>query len=106
MSPRRNYNQMYKEESDTRNKEEMKESKLYETETEAEEKPVVEKKPVKKAKKKEGVVVGGTLNVRNAPGGSIIGSLQSGDVIEILEEQDEWYKIDKGFVMAKFVEVK
>lgn len=102
MSPRKNYNQMYKEEADTRDKEEMKETKLQEVE----EKPVEEKKPIKKAKKKEGVVVGGTLNVRNAPGGSIIGSLQSGDVIEILEEQDGWYKIDKGFVMAKFVEVK
>lgn len=106
MSPRKNYNQMYKEEADTRNKEEMKETKLYEAEAVVEEKPVEEKKPVKKAKKKEGVVVGGTLNIRNTPGGSIIGSLQNGDVIEILEEQNEWYKIDKGFVMAKFVEVK
>lgn len=102
MTPKKNYNQMYKEENDTRDKEEMKESKLYEEE----EKPVEEKKPARKPRKKEGVVVGGTLNIRNNPNGDIVGRLPSGEVIEILEEKDGWYKIDKGFVMTKFVEVK
>lgn len=101
MPPRKNYNQMYKEENDTRDKEEMREVKLQEEE----EKPV-EKKPARKPKKKEGVVVGGTLNIRSNPDGDIIGSLPNGEVVEILEEVDGWYKIDKGYVMAKFVEVR
>lgn len=102
--PRRNYNQMYKEENDVRDKNEMKEGKLYEESVEAE--PVEEKKPVKKPKNKKGTVVGGNLNIRNNPGGDVIGNLSNGEEIEILEDMGEWYKISNGFVMSKFVEVK
>ena len=115
MSPRKNYNQMYKEENDTRSKKELKESVYEKVEEpvkeekildEVKEDDVMEKVKKVRKKKKEGVVVNGTLNVRSAPNGDIVGSIPSGEVIEILDEQDGWYKIDRGFVMSKFVEVK
>ena len=35
----------------------------------------------------------GTLNVRAAPGGSIIGSLSPGDEVEVLRDEGEWVEI-------------
>lgn len=116
MSPRKNYSQMYKEENDTRDKKDFENGVLDKVEEDKKEERVLDDvkeenvmekvKKVKKEKKKEGVVVGGTLNVRANPNGTIVGVLQDGDVIEILAEEGEWYKIENGFVMAKFIEVK
>lgn len=105
MPPKKNYNQMYKEEKDVRPKDEM-ETSVYEKVEKTAEEPVKEVPKPKKPKKKFGVVVGGNLNVREIPNGKIIGNLPSGETIEILEEEDGWYKIDNGYVMAKFVEVR
>lgn len=35
----------------------------------------------------------GALNVRTAPGGSIIGSLSPGDEVEVLRDEGEWVEI-------------
>jgi len=112
MSPRKNYNQMYKEENDVRDEKELAAPVLEEPAEkkildDVKEEDVMEKvEKVKKAKKKEGVVVGGTLNIRKNPNGDIIGSYLSGEVIQILEDNGEWLKTDKGYVMKKFIEVK
>lgn len=105
MPPRKNYNQMYKEEKDVRSKDDM-ESSVYDKVEKTEEEPIKETPKPKKVKRKFGVVIGGNLNVREAPNGKILTSLPNGETIEIISEEDGWYKIDKGYVMAKFVEVR
>ena len=39
------------------------------------------------------VEVSGTLNVRDAPGGSVIGSLARGQEVDVLSDEGEWVKI-------------
>lgn len=54
---------------------------------------------------KTGVVFGGTLNVRKEPAqtATILGTLEDGAKITILEDLGEWLKIDTGYVMKKWV---
>lgn len=60
---------------------------------------------------KTGIVVttGGTLRVRNAPDGEPIGSVAKGQAVNILEEQDQWLKIEYGssygYVAAEYIEM-
>lgn len=60
---------------------------------------------------KTGIVntTGGTLRVRNAPDGEPIGSVAKGQAVNILEEQEEWYKIEYGnsygYVASAYIEV-
>lgn len=51
-------------------------------------------------------VVGGSLNVRTAPGLSadINHILADGEIIEVDNEKDGWYKFGSGYVMAKYLE--
>jgi uncharacterized protein YgiM (DUF1202 family) len=72
--------------------------------------------PVKKAKKEMVTTVvvvkvpeGSSLNVRSAPSskGQVMGSLKSGDMRPLLEENDEWYQVElkdgqAGWVSQKF----
>jgi uncharacterized protein YgiM (DUF1202 family) len=47
------------------------------------------------------------LNVRNAPGGAIVGSLKQGATVTVLTVQGEWAKIGEGrFVAARYLKVK
>lgn len=48
-----------------------------------------------------------TLNVRSGPGSSHskVATLSAGTKVEILEQQDNWYRIDKGYVSALYVTV-
>ena len=121
MSPRRNYNQYYR---DNNNYEENNEPVEEKTE-ELKEQEVVEKvekveEPVKtevKEKKKvimielrKGRVVGGAnLNVREkaSTDGKIIEQLRSGQNVMIVEDANpEWYKLQTGgYVMKKFIEL-
>ena len=39
------------------------------------------------------VEAGGRLNVRSAPGGSVIGSLARGDEVDVLRDEGEWVEI-------------
>lgn len=39
------------------------------------------------------VEVSGMLNVRDAPGGSIIGSLSPGETVDVLSDEGEWVQI-------------
>lgn len=51
-------------------------------------------------------VTGGlNLNVRRTPGGEIIAVIPDGAQVRVLDEVDEWYRIEspKGFVMKKFI---
>lgn len=68
--------------------------------------------PVKKAAEKKeketvrtGKVFGGSLNIRPEPGVDNIptGQLNDGTEIVILEDLGEWFRIDKGYVMSKWV---
>ena len=67
--------------------------------------PVVEEakeKKVEEKKVKHGVVTA-LLNVRKEPGGEVVKVLNEGEIVNILDEKDGWYKIDDGYVMAKFI---
>lgn len=54
----------------------------------------------------------GYLNVRDKPSikGKIIGKLNNGDIIKIIDEKDNWYKIKidgkNGYVSAEFIKIK
>lgn len=70
------------------------------------EKPVKEKKP-KIVKKVVNTKSGGFLNVRKEPkvANNIIGKLYNGDVVTVVETVDQnWTKINTGYVMSKFLE--
>lgn len=60
---------------------------------------------------KTGIVntTGGSLRVRNAPDGETIGSVAKGQAVNILEEQEEWYKIEYGnsygYVASAYIEM-
>lgn len=57
-------------------------------------------------KVKTGKVNTSTLNIRSGPGASYkdIGDLKSGDIVEILEEKDGWYKIvEEKWVSGKYI---
>lgn len=60
---------------------------------------------------KTGIVntTGGSLRVRNAPDGEPIGSVAKGQAVNILEEQEEWYKIEYGnsygYVASAYIEM-
>ena len=60
---------------------------------------------------KTGIVntTGGSLRVRNAPDGETIGSVTKGQAVNILEEQEEWYKIEYGnsygYVASAYIEM-
>ncbi len=86
MPPRKkNYDRMYEP------KEEIKEEVTEESvETPVEDIPLP--KPSKK-KVKFGVVIGGSLNVRKAPGGEIIKAINDNDNVTIDSEDGDWYKI-------------
>ena len=51
-------------------------------------------------------VIDGKLNVRKAPGldGKFLKTLPDGTVVEVLEEKNGWYRIEEGWIMAKFTE--
>jgi len=47
------------------------------------------------------------LNVRNAPGGAIVGSLKQGATVTVLTVQGEWAKIGEGrYVAARYLRAK
>lgn len=60
---------------------------------------------------KTGIVntTGGSLRIRNAPDGETIGSVAKGQAVNILEEQEEWYKIEYGnsygYVASAYIEM-
>lgn len=60
---------------------------------------------------KTGIVntTGGSLRVRNVPDGEPIGSVAKGQAVNILEEQEAWYKIEYGdsygYVASAYIEV-
>lgn len=96
---RRSYDQMYK--SYDEKKEEIPVIK--------EDLETIEEKKESKVEKKTsigGIVIGGkSLNIREVPNGTIIGSLIDGTRVKITDDSDpEWYKIEpKGYVMKKFI---
>ena len=49
----------------------------------------------------------GVLNVRSEPGGSVIGQLQKGDLVNVLEDLGEWVKIagagTEGFAAKRYI---
>lgn len=96
---RRSYDQMYK--SYDEKKEEIPVVK--------EDLEIIEEKKESKVEKKTsigGIVIGGkSLNVREVPNGTVIGSLIDGTRVKITDDSDpEWYKIEpKGYVMKKFI---
>ncbi len=117
MSPRRNYNQYYRDDSYEENKKPVEEEK-----TDLEEQEVVEKveEPVKAEVKEEkkvimielrkGRVVGGAnLNVREkaSTDGKIIEQLRIGQSVMIVDDTNkDWYKLQSGgYVMKKFIEL-
>ncbi len=53
-----------------------------------------------------GYVVDGPLNIRSAPStdGSVLGKLYAGNWVEILDIEDGWYRIDRGYVSADYVD--
>lgn len=75
------------------------------------EEPIEKKEPVVEEVKEEKVeeketkkgVVTALLNVRKEPGGEVVKVLNEGEIVNILDEKDGWYKIDDGYVMAKFI---
>ena len=74
------------------------------------EEPIKKEEPKpKKVKKKDGMVIGSlSLNIRKEPNGEIIGSAKPGSKVVIIDEVNDWYKIEdpaNGFVMKKFIEV-
>ena len=44
----------------------------------------------------------GALNVRETPGGAIIGILEDGQKVTILSQVDGWYKINGGWIAKEF----
>ena len=64
------------------------------------------KKTAKKTELKRGKVFGGNLNVRKQPGydAGVIGYMENGAEIEILEDLGDWLRIADGYVAAKWVE--
>ena len=50
---------------------------------------------------------GGTLNVRSAPGGAVIGQLGKGEMVDVLEDEGEWLKIawegGHGYVAKRYI---
>ena len=96
---RRSYDQMYK--SYDEKKEEIPVIK--------EDLETIEEKKESKVEKKTsigGIVIGGkSLNIREVPNGTVIGSLIDGTRVKITDDSDpEWYKIEpKGYVMKKFI---
>ena len=54
---------------------------------------------------KTGTVVGGTLNIRKAADitSDILGTLEDGTKVTILEDCGEWLKIEAGYIMKKWV---
>jgi len=52
-----------------------------------------------------GRIADGPLNIRSAPStsGAKCGKLYAGDEVEILEQLDGWYRINKGYVSAGYV---
>ena len=75
------------------------------------EEPIEKKEPVVEEVKEEKVkenevkhgVVTALLNVRKEPGGEVVKVLNEGEIVNILDAKDGWYKIDDGYVMAKFI---
>lgn len=72
---------------------------------------VVEEKPVKSSKKttpKKGVVINcGLLNVRTTAslGSKVVRCIPVGSEINILGEENDFYKILDGYVMKSFIQV-
>ena len=54
---------------------------------------------------KTGTVFGGTLNIRKAAdiNSDKVGTLEDGTKVTILEDCGEWFKIEAGYVMKKWV---
>lgn len=56
-----------------------------------------------------GTVTAGPLNVRATPGGTVVGSVNEGDVVTILGTEGNWYRISigdlTGYVSADYVTV-
>ena len=103
MPPRKkNYDKMYEPKEETK----VEETKEEVVETQIEDIPLPKSS---KKKSKFGKVVGGSLNVRNTPGGDIVKVISDGENVTIDSEDGDWYKISvpvEGYVMKKFIEVK
>lgn len=55
----------------------------------------------------KGRVVYGNLNIRREPkvaDGNITGVLKNGTTVEILGEKGDWFQIEDGWIMAKYIE--
>lgn len=68
---------------------------------EVKEEVVVKEEPKKKEPKTGEVTT--LLNVRRKPAGEILKQIQPGEKVNILAKEGDWYKIDDGYVMAKFI---
>ena len=64
------------------------------------------KKKVTSPCKITGKVFGGALNIRLEPStdAAVLGQLEDGEEIEILETLTGWYRFKDGYVMSKWVE--
>ena len=104
MSPRKNYNKMYdKKSEEPAVMTEVTPDEVIETTVE----DIVKEDKPKKAPS-SGKVVGGSLNVRFKPDGNVKAVIPDGQIIQIVSEDGDWYKIKSptdGYVMKKFIEV-
>ena len=77
-------------------------------------KSTAKKTPTKKQTEKKfeifkARVVGGNLNIRKEPKvaeGNIAGVLLDGTVVEISGEKGDWYRIEQGWIMKKYIEIE
>ncbi|MBQ9031852.1 MAG: SH3 domain-containing protein [Parasporobacterium sp.] len=58
-----------------------------------------------KPAKRTGTVFGGSLNIRPQPNTDAdpVGVIRNGEEVEILEDLGDWYKVDAGYVMSRWV---
>ena len=60
----------------------------------------------KKAELFKARVVGGSLNVRKAPGleAPVLKVLPDGETVGVTAEKHDWYRTEEGWIMAKYTE--
>ncbi|WDU84188.1 SH3 domain-containing protein [Caloramator sp. Dgby_cultured_2] len=61
----------------------------------------------KASQTKKGQVLATTLNIREQPftSAKILGTYKKGGIIEIIDENEGWYKTNKGWVCKDYVKI-
>lgn len=82
-------------------------SKKYDNKQNIEPEVIEETNIIEEDTNKVGKVIPELLNVRSEadPDAGIVTVLEQGEVIDILDETDEFYEIEIGYVMKQFIEV-